>query len=76
MKELIPIGTIVRIKPDTRYYGQNYSGNPSNINGIVTEHRPLGNSHIVTWDNGKTNVYDFDDLEIIDSVITNTYPVW
>jgi len=61
-------GTKVTISKNSGYYGGNSrnSNNPKDIEGTITEITDNRLCVDVTWSNGKTNNYDYSDLDIVE----------
>lgn len=71
-KDKIPIGTKVRISPESKYY-RDSPGNPKDTDGIVNKYYETSELNIsVKWSNGYTNGYSKEDLIIIE----NTNPIY
>lgn len=59
------VGDRVRIKSNSRYYRSDEKHNPKDISGKITSIRNSCGYHDVDWDNGGTNCYYPDHLEIV-----------
>ena len=67
-EHLYKIGNRVRIKNSSTYYVNNDYTNPKSINGTIIEFYTSGILDIhVKWDNGRYNVYNERDLELVES---------
>lgn len=61
------VGQRVVIREDSRYYGTRIN-NPKDVVGTISEYRArMTRSHVfrVNWDNGTTNLYRTEDLEVV-----------
>ena len=64
-----PVGTAVRIRKDSCYYGEDSINNPADLTGTIIE----GNRsrYLVLWPTGEDNSYSHEDLELAPEVVTN-----
>lgn len=60
------VGQRVVIREDSMHYGVDIN-NPKNVEGTISEYRTMrtGYHFRVDWDNGTTNVYRTEDLEVV-----------
>lgn len=64
----LPVGTRVRIRKDSEYHGLS-DWNPTNdMEGEIQEVENTDHCYIVKWDNGNTNCYRDEDVEVVEQV--------
>lgn len=74
MAKQLKEGTKVMIKKSSRYYNEDDSYNPRNVEGVVERHDGCAegdNPYHVRWSNGETNVYNRADLKVVEKAQEN-----
>jgi hypothetical protein len=71
------VGDRVKIKKSSQYYVNGDDSNPKDIEGIITEIyastvRAINPIH-VKWDNGITNAYEKEDLELVSKTANRSF---
>lgn len=60
------VGTRVRISPDSPFY-TDLPENPGGVGGVITHYVAVVDlPFTVTWDNGHSNTYGYEDLDLVD----------
>jgi len=78
-EEDYPIGSIVRIVKDSRFYRQGQPSNPIDITGKIVGNDGFNSlNYKVIWNNKRDNRYSKSDLELVvkQPEINNTYPIY
>ena len=70
---ILKYGDTVKIKPDTRYYGECSIYNPAEVCGTITSPSGPIEQHVrVKWATGYENSYHCNDLVRVDPIILET----